>query len=590
MSIVDDLNRINNIKHEIRNAIANKGVEIEYNTPFAEYPNKINNIVGSGEVSYYEKLYNQMTNDGYNMDGLFAYIGGKQIDLTDLDFSKVESAENMFYECGSRINLGQCNTSNLRYATSMFQNFTNGNNYIDLSAFDFSNVESARSIFYGCNLDNIDIRNINLNLSNVIMRSGSMFNSCTGTLDLSNWSIDGIREIHELFMNCMCSRIDLTNWVTTNMITMNRMFSYCTNLQELIIPDWDMTNVQNYNSMFQNCNNLRYVDIRNGNDDTVSKILEQLPTKSEANFGEIELPEGASEDIINTAMNKYWKPTSLEATPVTNGDISVGMNQIMIGERTPITLSNCTPWYGARDNIVFVSSNTDAVIIEGNKAKAVGEGEAQITAIDSTTQATISNNPATITVTLTDANPGLIMFKSNNLSIEQRNWVMRVNNQEYMSNQLSLSDGVYSLNIGQPITDIRFYESSNITEVVKLNMSSATRLGDVFYRCSNLEYVDANNWLTPNVTEVGGVFCECTNLKEIDISNWNADHLGDRLNIVMGCTSLHTIRMDNCNNATISNIIGTGDFPSSNQGTIYCKRANAEGLEAPGNWTFSYID
>ena len=134
MSIVDDLNRINNIKHEIRNAIANKGVEIGYNTPFADYPNKINNIAegsGSGDGSYYENLYNQMTNDGYNMDGLFAYIGGKQIDLTSIDFSKVESAENMFYECSSRITLGQCNTSNLRFATSMFQNFTNDGSYIE---------------------------------------------------------------------------------------------------------------------------------------------------------------------------------------------------------------------------------------------------------------------------------------------------------------------------------------------------------------------------------------------------------------------------------------------------------------------------
>jgi surface protein len=588
-SIVEKLNEINDIKNNIKQAIRDKGVDVVDGTPFAEYPNCIRNISGGSGGSYYENLYNQITNDGYNMDGLFAYIVGKQIDLTSIDFSKVESAENMFYECGSRITLGQCNTSNLRFATSMFKGFTNDGDYIDLSAFDFSNIESAGFMFAGCNLDKIDIRNINLNFGNVIMRSPGMFNSCTGTLDLSNWSIDGIREIHEFFMNCMCSRIDLTNWKTTNIVSMGRMFNYCTNLQELIIPDWDMTNVQNYWNMLNGCDNLRYVDIRNCNGNTVSKIIEQLPTKSEANFGEIELPEGSSQDFITMAMNKYWKPTSLEATPVISGDLSVGMNQIMVGEKTPIILSNCNPWYGTRDNIVFVSSNTDAVIIEGNNAKAVGEGEAQITAINSNAPGVVSNNPVTITVTLTDANPGLIMFKANDLNIEREIWIGQVNNQEYNARQLSYSDGVYSLNVGAPITQLRVYDSCNISEIVKLNMSSMTCYQEVFWGCTNLEYVDANNWVNENTTQVNHLFTNCTGLKEVDISNWNADNL-NYINAFMGCTSLHTIRMDNCSHTTIRKVIVPEDFPRDNQGTIYCKRANAEGLEAPGNWTFSYID
>jgi surface protein len=589
-SIVEKLNEINDIKNNIKQAIRDKGVDVVDGTPFAEYPNCIRNISGGSGGSYYENLYNQMTNDGYNMDGLFAYIGtGNTIDLTGLDFSKVESANNMFYECSSRITLGQCNTSNLRFANSMFQNFTNGNNYIDLSVLDFSKLESARSIFYGCNLDNIDIRNINLNFGNVYRSSHGMFNNSTGTLDLSNWSIDGVNEIHEFFANCMCSRIDLTNWKTTNIVAMDRMFSYCTNLQELIIPDWDMTNVQNCWNMLNGCDNLRYVDIRNCNGDTVSKILEQLPTKSEANFGEIELPEGSSRETESNFMAKYWKPTSLEATIITSGDLSVGMNQIMVGEKTPITLSNCIPWYGTRDNIIYVSSNTDAVIIEGNNAKAVGEGEAQITAINSNAPGVVSNNPVTITVTLTDANPGLIMFKANNLNIEREIWIGQINNQEYISRQLSYSDGVYSLNVGAPITQLRVYDSSNISEIVKLNMSSMTCYQEVFWGCTNLEYVDANNWVNENTTQVNHLFTNCTGLKEVDISNWNAENL-NYINAFMGCTSLHTIRMDNCNNDTISKVIITEDFPSSNQGTIYCKRANAAGLEAPGNWTFSYID
>ena len=590
-TIIERLNEILNIKNNIKYAIRNKGVDIPDNTPFAQYPNRIANISGGGGA--YDNLYNSMTNNGYNMTGLFAYCQGSALDLTGLDFSKVEAANNMFYNCKTRVILPeQCNTSNLRQAREMFSNFTNGGVYIDLSVFDFSNIQAANNMFFGCNLNNIDIRNINLSLSSLYQKNG-MFDSCTGTLDLSNWSIDGITELQEFFRNCMCNKINLTNWITTNIMYMSNVFSYCTNLQELIIPDWDMTNTNNYWSMFNGCNKLNYVDIRNCNGDTVSKLLEQLPNKSEANFGEIELPEGISQDYIDIAMNKYWKPTSLEATPVTNGDISVGMNQIMIGEKTPITLSNCTPWYGNRDNIVFVSSNTDAVIIIDDKAKAVGEGEAQITAINGDTQAVISNNPVTIAVTLTDANPGLIMFKADNLNTDQQNWVMQVNNQEYTSNQLSYDGNVYSINVGAPITQFRMYRNSNITEVVKLNVSNMTRLNEIFYNCITLREIDANNWVTSSITEANSMFGQCTGLEIADISNWDTSGMKG-CGCFNGCTSLHTVRMDNCSYDTINMIIGSGDFPRGTidgvTRTIYCKQANAQGLEAPKGWVFSYVD
>lgn len=592
MSMIDDLNRINNIKHEIRTAIADKGVEIGYNTPFADYPNCIRNISGGSGGSYYEELYNKRTNNGYTLDGLFAYSrGGETLDLTGLDFSRVQTAQYMFQNCKSRINIGQCNTSNLKQAQSMFQGFTNGGAYIDLSVFDFSNVMAAQGMFSGCNLDNIDIRNVNLNFSKVRNRTG-IFNNCTGTLDLSNWSIDGLTELREFFMNCMCSKINLTNWTTTNIMLMNYMFTQCSSLQELIIPNWDMTNAQNYIGMFNNCNNLRYVDIRNCNADTVSKIIGQLPNKSKANFGEIELPEGASEDIINSAMSKYWKPTSLEATPVTNGELSAVSKSLVIGEKTTLKLINCVPWYGTKDNIVFETSDPDKIIIEGNKAKAIGAGHAYIYARDNTTQATISEGPLVIYVAETDEDPGLIIFEAAS-EINPEYGVMQVNNQEYRGNQITYHNinEVYMLDVGAPITQIRFYQDSNISEIVKLNMSSMTYYQETFWGCTNLEYVDANNWVNENTTRVNHLFSNCTGLKEVDISNWNAENSSlSYINAFMGCTSLHTIRMDNCNNTTIRKVIINGDFPSSNKGTIYCKRANAEGLTAPGNWQFSYID
>ena len=595
MSIVDDLNKINNIKNEIKYAIRDKGVEMKDDTPFAEYPNCIRNISGGSDSdsgsggSYYENLYNQMTNDGYMMYGLFAFCQGGQLDLTGLDFSKAENASFMFYECNANLQINnKVNTSNLKTAMNMFYRFTNSNNYIDLSAFDFSNVQEAERMFAGCNLNNIDIRNINLNLGNVYQKY-NMFNECTGTLDLSNWSIDGVSELQEFFRRCYCTKINLTNWDTINVNYMSNTFSGCPNLQELIIPNWNMDNAYDYWNMFDGCNKLRYVNVRNCNEDTLYKLLEQLPNKSEADFGEIELPEGISQDIIDMAMNKYWKPTSLEATPVTSCNLSVGRSPIAVGESTTVSLSNCDPWYGNKDDIILVSSDEGMIIINGNKIKAAGGvGYADIYAIDNTTQATIGYT--SIEVTAEDMNPGLIMFKANDLSLERRDVIMQVNYQERASDQLSYDSntGVYSLDIGEPITQFRFY-NNRITEIVKLNVSNMTNMNDMFNRCSLLKEIDANNWVTPSVTEAN-IFRNCSGLEIADISNWDTSGL-KYCAAFLGCNKLHTLRMDNCNYDTINMITQTGDFPRTMRtGTIYCREGSAAGLIAPKGWVFSYVD
>lgn len=184
---------------------------------------------------------------------------------------------------------------------------------------------------------------------------------------------------------------------------------------------------------------------------------------------------------------------------------------------------------------------------------------------------------------------GLIRFRAAN-EIQPNNWVIRVNNQEYMGSQLSYNDGIYSLDVGTGITQLRFYETSNISEIIELDVSNITNMNEMFYNCTTLEYVNANNWVTSAVRE-GGIFMQCTGLKEVNISNWDTSGMKN-CPAFMGCTSLHTIRMDNCSNATIKMITGTGDFPTSNTATctIYCKRANTEGVNLPKPWVFSFVD
>lgn len=186
---------------------------------------------------------------------------------------------------------------------------------------------------------------------------------------------------------------------------------------------------------------------------------------------------------------------------------------------------------------------------------------------------------------------GIIRFKAAG-EMPQKVPVIRVNGREYTSNQLFYVDDIYGLDVGESITQLRFYSSSNISEIIELDVSNMTNMNEMFYGCTSLREIDANNWVTSAVRE-GGVFMQCTGLEIVDISNWDTSGM-NHCPAFMGCTNLHTIRMDNCSNATIRMITGTGDFPSGTidgvTRTIYCKEANVAGLTAPKGWVFSYVD
>ena len=69
---------------------------------------------------------------------------------------------------------------------------------------------------------------------------------------------------------------------------------------------------------------------------------------------------------------------------------------------------------------------------------------------------------------------GMIRFKAAYV-IPQKESVMRVNNREYTSDQLFYADDIYGLDVGEPITQLRFYSGSNVSEIIELDVSSTVK-------------------------------------------------------------------------------------------------------------------
>ena len=181
--------------------------------------------------------------------------------------------------------------------------------------------------------------------------------------------------------------------------------------------------------------------------------------------------------------------------------------------------------------------------------------------------------------------------------------------------------------VSEDLTELRLYNDivdefrgRNITEVRTIVNDTHTDLSEMFRGCANLISVNTEDWDVSNVTNMWGMFMDCTSLTSLDLSsfdtsnvydigmmftncgsltelylsNFDTSNVYDVDFMFSGCNNLRELHLDNCSNNTISKIITSYGFPtgaiSGVTRKLYCKRANAEGLTAPKNWQFSYID
>lgn len=507
MSIVDDLNKINNIKNEIKYAIRDKGVEMKDDTPFAEYPNRIRDIETGGGDPFYEDFYNIKTNNGTDMTSLFSGYKGTELDVSNLDTSNVTNMNWMFFGCNNLTSLDvkNFNTFNVRNMGGMFQD-CNSLTSLDVNNFNTFNVEEMDSMFCGCN--------------NLI------------ELNVSNFNTGKVRRMNGMFQDCSnLTELNLSNFNTFMVEDMSGMFFDCRNLEILYLSNWVIDNAD-VGNMFMFCDNLHSLYLVGCSNETISKII-----------NDSNLPTGTWGEEMRVIFCREKDRGDLEAP------------------------------YGWE----FSYKDDDD---DGGDGGGDGGGD---NGGDDDGDNGGNNNPG--------SGSGIIRFKAAG-EMPQKDPVIRVNGREYTSNQLFYVDDIYGLDVGESITQLRFYSSSNISEIIELDVSNMTNMNEMFYGCTSLREIDANNWVTSAVRE-GGIFMQCTGLEIVDISNWDTSGM-KHCPAFMGCTSLHTIRMDNCSNATIRMITGTGDFPSGTidgvTRTIYCKEANVAGLTAPKGWVFSYVN
>lgn len=241
-----------------------------------------------------------------------------EIDLSELNSSKVTNMRSMFNNCSklSSLNLSNFNTSNVgsddvinsnskKYEGSMYQMFLDCSSLtsLDLSSFDTSNAKTMEKMFEGCT----QLHTINFGrsfeLSNVTTME-RMFYKCYA-LTNADFSTFGnaplLENIKWMFIDCRSiTTINLSNFTTSSKLnTMERVFKRCYALTSIDISNLNTSNVKIMLETFYDCTSLISLDLSSFDTSNV--------TTMEKMFGFA----GANNNLTTIYVSDLWSTDSI---------------------------------------------------------------------------------------------------------------------------------------------------------------------------------------------------------------------------------------------------------------------------------------
>lgn len=215
----------------------------------------------------------------------------KFVVTTPLNASSCRGMEYMFSHCTSLTTLDVGNnfasdglfedTSKVRTFENMFWG-SNTLTSIDLSTIDGTSAETMANMFNVARDWQLvsDLKTIklpsNLKLAANVQRMFSNNESLEGSLDTTNWDTSRVTNMERMFYKCCkLQNLDVTNWDVSNVTTLHETFCVCQDLKALNVTNWDVSNVTDMDSTFVACYGLTELDVSNWNTGNVT-IMKEL--------------------------------------------------------------------------------------------------------------------------------------------------------------------------------------------------------------------------------------------------------------------------------------------------------------------------
>ena len=124
-----------------------------------------------------------------------------------------------------------------------------------------------------------------INLSNfdttLVISMDNMFEGCSSltSLDLTNFKTSSVKRMIFMFSQCSSlTSLDLSKFDTSSVTRMDSMFSQCSSLTSLDLSSFNTSLVTSIDSMFYECINLEYINLYNFNENNIKhSMFENVP-------------------------------------------------------------------------------------------------------------------------------------------------------------------------------------------------------------------------------------------------------------------------------------------------------------------------
>ena len=117
----------------------------------------------------------------------------------------------------------------------------------------------------------------------------------------------------------------------------------------------------------------------------------------------------------------------------------------------------------------------------------------------------------------------------------------------------SLDISLFEIYFDDDSMECLFYECHSLTslDLSNIHTFNVNTMEFTFYGCNSLIELGLSNFDTSKVTSISGMFYDCTSLKFLDLSNFNTNSLKNMQYLFYNCISLTSINVENFNTSLV---------------------------------------
>ncbi len=344
---------------------------------------------------------------------------------------------------------------------------------------------------------------------------------------------------HEANQYFSLSSLDLSNFDTSKVTSMEYMFEKCHSLTNLNLGNFNLASCTNFGDMLYNCYVLTSItlpyNLKSGK--TIDLPASTYYNGSAGPYSTIGTATSGTTVACSTESNKV----TLCKTPAyltRNWTSRIGDNTSLNTVTTSIIFTKDSSKISGLSNSVSVGTNS----LTSTEAYTATAGVEDVTAYWGSDKSTI------------------VIYSPNIIFAPQdSSYLFTIDLNTSSSNRLSKLANLDLTNFNtSSVTDMSymFYYCSSLTslDVSNFDTSNVTNMFRMFYYCSSLTSLDLSNFNTNNVTNMSRMFYYCSSLTSLDVSNFNTSKVTDMYSMFYRCFSLTSLNVSSFDTSNVTNM------------------------------------